>query len=384
MKNLLQNLRSRRDDLLDDLRRLVEHETPSRDAPALETFAAALASRFEALGAGEIQRIANPDREAGGHLVYARFAGTDDSLPPTLVLGHYDTVWAAGTLARMPWKVADGRAYGPGVYDMKAGIVQFTAAWQALVEASMIPRWPVVVLLTSDEEIGSPGSRGLIEAEARQAGRVLVLEPPLPGGVLKTARKGVGTFTLTVTGRAAHAGIEPEKGASAVVELAHQILRITALNNAEAGTTVNVGVVGGGTVSNVVPGQATAQVDARAWTLAESERIEEALNGLQAVTPGTSLAIDGRFNRPPMERTAATARLFEQARERAEEALGLALEEGATGGGSDANFTAALGLATLDGLGSDGAGAHAEHEHILIDSLPDRAALLAVLLAGLN
>jgi glutamate carboxypeptidase len=371
--------------LLDDLRRLVEHETPSRDGSALDAFAVALANRFRLLGASDVQTIPNPDAAAGGHAVRARFPGRDESLPPTLILGHFDTVWPIGTLAaRMPWRVENGRAHGPGVYDMKAAIVQFTAAWRMLQESGQSPARPAVVLFTPDEEIGSPGSRPLIEAEAGQAARVLVLEPPLTGGVLKTARKGIGAFTLTITGRAAHAGVEPEKGCSAVVELAHQILAISALNDPATGTTVNVGVISGGTVPNVIPGSATARIDVRAWTTAEAARVESALRSLQPVTPGTTLAIEGGFNRPPMERTPAIASLFEQAQALARESLGLNLSEGSTGGGSDANFTAALGVPTLDGLGTDGAGAHAEHEHILVDSLPDRAALLALLLSSLD
>jgi glutamate carboxypeptidase len=369
---------------LDDLRSLVEHETPSRDGPALDAFAASLADRFRALGASEVQTIPNPDPSAGGHAVRARFPGRDEALPPTLILGHFDTVWPTGTLARMPWRIENGRAHGPGVYDMKAAIVQFTAAWQSLSEAGQTPARPTVVLFTPDEEIGSPGSRPLIESEARAAARVLVLEPPLAGGILKTARKGIGAFTLTITGRAAHAGVEPEKGASAVVELAHQILAVTALNDLASGTTVNVGVISGGTVPNVIPGSATARIDVRAWTTSEAARVESALRSLKPVTPHTSLSIDGRFNRPPMERTPAIAALFAQAQTLAHDSLGQDLAEGSTGGGSDANFTAALGIPTLDGLGTDGAGAHAEHEHIRIDSLPDRVALLALLLSGLD
>jgi glutamate carboxypeptidase len=239
-----------------------------------------------------------------------------------------------------------------------------------------------VALFTSDEEVGSPTSRALIEAQARASAYALVLESPLAGGRLKTARKGVGRFTVAITGRAAHAGIEPEKGISAVVELAHQILRLSDLADPAAGTTVNVGVVRGGSTPNVVPAEASARVDVRVTTLAEAARIEAAMAALRPVLPGATVTATGSFDRPPMERTPQSAALFERARAIAA-TLGQELTEGATGGASDGNFTAALGLPTLDGLGALGAGAHAADEHILIDSLPERAALLAALLLAL-
>ncbi len=267
------------------------------------------------------------------------------------MLGHFDTVWPIGTLARMPVREEKGRLFGPGVFDMKASLVmmnQVLEAFQAL--GLKMPR-PLIVLYTSDEEVGSPGSRPLIEALAGQCEYVLVLEPPLSDGSLKTARKGVGRFTIEIEGKAAHAGVAPESGASAIVELAHQILRIQSLNGVSVGTTVNVGVIQGGTTANVVPARAVAEVDVRVSTQADAATIERELRVVKPVTPGTRIKVEGHFNRPPMERTAAIASLFARAREIGLE-LGQDLTEGSTGGGSDGNFTAALGVPTLDGLGA--------------------------------
>ncbi len=298
------------------------------------------------------------------------------------MLLHFDTVWPAGTLADMPFRIEDDRAYGPGTFDMKASLVLVEFALRAIRESGRrLPR-PVVVLCTSDEEIGSPTSRRLIEEHARRSAYALVMEAPLPGGRLKTARKGVGRFSLTIEGRPAHAGVEPEKGISAVRELAHQILQVHALADSSAGTTVNVGVVRGGTTPNVIPAQATAEVDVRVVTADEEHRIEAAFAGLKAVTPGVRLSVQGGFNRPPMERSPQIAALFERVRQIGQ-TLGLDLEEGSTGGGSDGNFTAAMGLPTIDGLGMPGAGAHAHHEHIEIAAFPERAAFLAALLLEL-
>jgi glutamate carboxypeptidase len=280
----------------------------------------------------------------------------------------------------MPFRVEDGRAYGPGTYDMKAGLTIFLTLMEYRLSG---PTRPVRALFTSDEEIGSPTSRGLIEDLARQCAYALVLEPPLADGSLKTARKGVGRFRLEVQGRAAHAGVAPQEGRNAIVELAHQILRIQELQDLQAGTTLNVGVIQGGTTSNVVPAAAFADIDVRAAALAEAERVERALRSLEPVTPGTRMSVSGSFGRPPMERSPAIAALFDQARGIGR-ALGRELSEGSTGGGSDGNFTAALGVPTLDGLGVRGGGAHADDEHILIDSLTERAALLDALLRELK
>ncbi len=357
------------------LEELVSFESPSRDKAAIDGLGMRIGEIARSAG-GSVEVIPN---ERGGDHILARFPGSA-SLRPALVLGHFDTVWPHGTLAKMPFRLEDGRAYGPGVYDMKAGLTIFLWLMEHRLDE---PRRPVWALFTSDEEIGSPTSRGPIEDLARQCAYALVLEPPMADGSLKTARKGVGRFRLGVEGRAAHAGVAPQEGRSAIVELAHQVLRIQELQAPEAGTTLNVGVIQGGTTTNVVPARASADIDVRAATLAEADRIARALSSLRTVTPGVRLEVSGGFNRPPMERSPAIAALFEQAREIAR-TLGLELTEGSTGGGSDGNFTAALGVPTLDGLGVRGGGAHADDEHILIDSLPERAALLAALLLELE
>jgi glutamate carboxypeptidase len=381
MNPLKTDLESRRQAMLERLEALVGHESPSRDRAALTALARVLAARLEALGA-TVSLVANPE---GGDNVRARWAapGAADAQAPVLVLGHFDTVWPRGTLVAQPFRVEDGRAYGPGSFDMKAGLVLLEFALAAIRDQGRTLRRPIVVFWTSDEEIGSPGSRAAIEAEARRAAFVLVLEPPLPGGHVKTARKGVGRFQLVAEGRPAHAGIEPEKGISAVVELAHQVLRLQSLNDPLAGTTVNVGVIQGGTVVNVVPALATATIDVRVATRAEADRIDAALRASAPVLAGARVRVDGGFNRPPMERSPRSAALFAQL-QAIGRTLGLDVAEGSTGGGSDGNFTAALGVPTLDGLGAPGAGAHAVDEHIITATFPERAALLAEALLSLE
>jgi glutamate carboxypeptidase len=250
---------------------------------------------------------------------------------------------------------------------------------RAITSQGLQTKRPITVLLTCDEEIGSRTSRSLIEEEARRAAAALVLEPPITGGVVKTGRKGVGVFTLRVLGRAAHAGLDPSKGINAIVELAHQTLQLAALNDYERGTTVNVGVFNGGTTTNVVPAEATARVDVRFWTMEDGERIEQTIRSLKPKIAEAQLEVSGGINRPPMQRSPGNIALFEHARELAAE-LGFDLRDGVVGGGSDGNFTAALGVPTLDGLGIDGAGAHADHEHIIVSDIPRRAALLTRLL----
>lgn len=368
----------RRDEMLAAVRELVVRETPSHDKPRLDAFAAWLAARYRAAGAAvEIM----PAAQQGNHLCARTSAPGAPDAPPALVLCHYDTVWPVGALETHPFRVAEGRAYGPGIFDMQTSLVLAEYALRAVRDLGLRLARPVTVLATSDEEIGSPSSRALIEAEARRSAHALVMESPLPGGVLKTARKGVGHFTLEITGRAAHAGVEPEKGVSAVEELAHQILRLHRLGDKEQGTTVSVGVVQGGTASNVIPAQAAAEVDTRAWTQAEADRVEQAIRSLASVLPGARLRVTGGWNRPPLERT-ATAALYARVRALGAE-LGLELGEGSTGGGSDGNFTAALGVPTLDGLGVPGAGAHADHEHIEVDAVAGRALLLTAILVEL-
>ena len=352
---------------------LVRLESPSTDKAAVDRCGARLAGMLRAAGAA-VETL--PQRERGDHLV-ARIDGTGQ---PVMLLGHFDTVWPVGTLERMPCRRDGDRLYGPGTFDMKAGIALALAALAAL-RAARARHPPIVIVLTTDEEIGSGTSRAAIEAEARQCRAVFVLEPALPGGTLKTARKGCGEFELVVHGVAAHAGLDPGKGASAIHELAAQIAIIERLQDLPRGISVNVGVVAGGSRPNVVAEQARAIIDARAPTKEAAESIDRAIRALQPGRPGTRLTISGGFERPPMERTAASRELFARARAVAS-SLGRELDEGSAGGGSDGNFTAALGVPTLDGLGAIGDGAHAAHEHVEVSSLPWRAALLAGLLTS--
>jgi glutamate carboxypeptidase len=374
------DLEPRRQEMIDLLADLVSIESPSDDRPSLDRFASRLELLFD--GLGSIERIVPDDPERGVHLRLT-VDGRDGRGQHAVALCHYDTVWALGTLQRIPFSVdADGVARGPGCFDMKGGIVVLYFALQALRARGLRPVRQLQVLFTSDEEVGSPTSRPLIEQAANGAAVAYVLESPLPGGTLKTARKGTGDFFVRITGRAAHAGVEPQKGISATGELAHQILALHALNDHAVGTTVNVGVVHGGTRPNVVAAEAEAHVDIRVETLAEAKRLEAAIRGLQPHLPGAVLDIEGGLNRPPMERSAAMGALFEHARRNAA-AMGVDLREGSTGGGLDGNFTAALGVPTLDGLGPEGEGAHAAHEHVDTESFPRRVALLAGLLTDL-
>jgi glutamate carboxypeptidase len=366
-------LEPRLDEMVAMLQTLVEIESPSDDAVALERLASLLEQRFAPFGGVE---------RRGTHRLVRVDGASEAASGPALILCHYDTVWPMGTLATIPFTVDDrGVARGPGCFDMKGGIVLLWFALQTLRDHGAAPKRPLKVLFTSDEEVGSPTSRPVIEELVRDVQVVYVLESPLPGGTLKTARKGTGDYHLRIAGRAAHAGVEPQKGISATQELAHQVLALHALNDYAVGTTVNVGVIKAGTRPNVVAAAAEAEIDVRVATLAEADRLDAAIRGLRPHLPGAELSIEGGLNRPPMERSHAMGELFERARAIAA-AMGVSdLREGSTGGGSDGNFTAALGVPTLDGLGPEGEGAHAAAEHVLVDSLPRRAALVAGLLA---
>lgn len=367
---LIDYFRQCHSEILDTIGQLVTHETPSHDKPRLDAFAALLAERLTAAGA-TVEIIGQPER---GNHVRSRFVRGNATEKPALVLCHYDTVWPVGALATHPFRVEEGRAYGPGIFDMQSSLALVEYGLRGVRDLDITLPRPITVLMTSDEEIGSGSSRALIEAEARKAAYVLVMESPLPGGVLKTARKGTGTFTVETLGRAAHAGVDPYKGINAIEEMAHQVLAIHALADREAGATLSVGRIEGGGATNVVPARATAQVDVRSWTLAEADRIAQAMAALPPVLPGAQIVVSGGWNRPPLERS-ATAALFEHVQQIGR-TLGMELAEGGTGGGSDGNFTGALGVPTLDGLGVPGDGAHADHEHILVDEIPGRAALL--------
>jgi glutamate carboxypeptidase len=355
---------------------LVGLESPSTDKPAVDRCGAELRSRLGALGA-EVTRIDGGPR--GDH-IRADVAGAPGRV---LLLGHFDTVWPVGQLQQMPLREEAGRLHGPGVFDMKAGIGVAMLAVRALGELRLPGTPHITMLWTTDEEIGSETSRAAIEACARDSRAVLVLEPSLPGGAAKTSRKGCGEFELTVYGVSAHAGLDPTKGASAIHELAHQILAIIALQDLTRGVTLNVGQVSGGSRPNVVADIARASIDVRVPAMADAAIVERSLRGLRPRLSGTRVEVHGSVGRPPLERSAGVVRLYEIAREVARQ-LGQDLQEGGTGGGSDGNFTAAIGVPTLDGLGPRGDGAHALHEHVELVDLPWRAAFLAGLLNRLG
>jgi glutamate carboxypeptidase len=372
MLSLLAAAESHRDWALAVIEDLVRLESPSIDKSALDRVGAEIARLFVELGA---RAAALPQERSGDHLRIEIGRGDEQ----VLVIGHFDTVWPIGQIKTMPVRREDGRLYGPGSYDMKAGIAMTLLAARILIETNRLPAHRIAMIWTSDEEVGSDTSREILEAEARRSRAVFVLEPALAGGGVKTARKGVADFRIEATGISAHAGVEPDKGASAIHELAWQAVQLLALNDPSRGLTINVGCIGGGTRPNVVAAEATMDVDVRIPTEAEAARVTAAITALVPRDPRVRLRVSGGVNRPPMERTAGVAALYERAA-RISRQLGKELPEGATGGGSDGNFTAALGIPTLDGLGPDGAGAHALHEHVLIDSVPFRAALLAGLL----
>lgn len=368
-------------ELLEFIRWLVEQESMSRVAEANLRIAENFAAKLDNLGA-QIELIRNP---TSGATMIARFNGASENQHHSsdndqlLIVGHLDTVWPMGTLAERPFRIEDDRAYGPGIFDMKSGVSIATFAMRALKEMGRQTKRPVTFLMTCDEETGSIFSRDIIEEEGRRARAALVLEPPIPGGIVKTGRKGVGEFELIIRGRPAHAGNDPRAGISAITELAHQVIAINDLIDYDRGTTLNVGVVRGGVLSNVVAAEAHASIDMRFQKVEEGERIEEAMRALRPALEGARIEVRGGINRPPLVRTDQIGALFEQARGLASE-IGFDLQEGSVGGGSDGNFIAALGVPVLDGLGVDGSGAHAEHEHIIVSDIPRRAALVTRLI----
>jgi len=374
MNDLRRACDERQEWLVTRIAALARLESPSGDRVALTRCGNAIAALLADAGA-EVRRVTHAT--AGDHLVATVGRGGRQ----VLVLGHFDTVWPVGTLVDMPVEIRDGRLYGPGTFDMKAGLVLSVLA--ASVAAPRLHDTQVRFVFTTDEEIGSATSRALIEAEARASAAVLVFEPALPGGGLKTARKGVGTYRLDVHGVSAHAGIAPDAGASAITELARQVLALSALQAPARGTTINAGLIAGGTRSNVVAEHAQAEIDVRVAAADEQARIEAAIAATSSSDPRVRLEWQGGFERPPLERGPHVRRLFELAR-RVGDALGVEVTDGATGGASDGNFTAALGVPTLDGLGAVGDGAHARHEHIVIASLADRAALAAGLMLAID
>jgi glutamate carboxypeptidase len=374
-RRVLEEVRWRRDQFVSLLEALCRQESPSLDPGGQQAVHALLAANLDALGFA-VRMLPGP--RSGGHL-YARPRRRGRGAPVQLLLGHYDTVWPTGTLARMPFAIEGDRVRGPGVYDMKGGLAQLIVALATLRGLGLEPAVTPVVLVNADEEVGSRESGRHVRRLARVACRAFVLEPSLGvEGRLKTERKGVARYTVVVHGRAAHAGLDPEAGASAILELSHVIQALFALNDPARGVTVNVGTIDGGLRPNVVAPESRAVVDVRTRTLADAGTVDAAIRGLAPVTPGTSLTVEGGLGRPPLESTPRNQGLFEAARRMAA-GIDLPLEGGLAGGGSDGS-TASLYTATLDGLGPVGDGAHAAHEYLEIGPTLERAALLALLL----
>ncbi len=381
MQKILRELKSQQADMVRTLGKFVSCESPSHDKSAVDRFGKIVANEWRHRGA-IVRFVANSYR---ANHVRAELCLGQGRAPERqiMVLGHLDTVYPVGTLAKMPFRISGGRAWGPGTFDMKGGLVLALFAVDALKAVRIMPAKKLIFLWNSDEEIGSESSSRIIEIEARRSDAVLVLEPAFGSdGRLKTARKGVGGAEIIVTGRSAHAGVDPEKGVNAVHELALQIERLMKLNDRRRGTTVQTTVVTGGTVSNVIPDHARAQVDVRFSRAADASALDRNLRSLRPILKGAKVEIRIGKSRPPLERTSAIRALFRHAQSLMRD-MGLPLGEAATGGGSDGNLTAALGVPTLDGLGAVGDSPHSPREHVIIHALPERAALLAGLLASL-
>jgi glutamate carboxypeptidase len=374
IRALANHIEAQRPWMINLLQSLVEQESPSDD-PASINLANALVAQT-AVSFGGTAKIHK--QKQFGDILELRFGPTRSRQKPLLLLGHLDTVWPLGTLKTMPFREANGRLWGPGVLDMKAGVVMALTALSALHTLDLAR--PVTLLLNSEEEIGSPVSRSITERVAQRSSAVFVLEPAAQGLAYKTARKGVGQYNLHVTGVAAHSGVDFEAGHSAVLEMAKLVQTVSAFTDPRKKRTVNCGVLHGGTRSNVVAAEAHAEIDVRIARASDAARVDKLFRSLRVSDPACRLEITGGINRPPMERTAGTAALFKRARKLAAE-LGFPLDEAATGGASDGNFTAALGVPTLDGMGAVGEGAHASHEHIQLEHLIPRTALLAVMIA---
>jgi glutamate carboxypeptidase len=372
--SLISFYQARLDQMVALISTLARYETPTGEKAAVDALGAFIRQRLLQLGA----QITCFPREAVGDIFLAKWNAQAPG-KPILLLMHLDTVWQLGTLAARPVRVEGDRLIGPGTWDMKASIGIVLSVIESLQARGEFPNRPIWALFTTDEETGSLHSWQIIEEVARQAGLCLVMEFAATNGGVKTWRKGIANYQISVQGRASHAGNAPEKGINAIVELAHQTLRITALSRLDLGTSVSVTVVQGGSASNVIPERATAQVDVRFKTYEEAQRVHHALMNLTPVLDGAQIEVTQRSQRPPMERDATMISCYEQLKALAAE-LGLELPEEGSGGGSDGNITAALGIPTLDGLGPLGEGAHAAHEQVVISSIPARAALLDALL----
>lgn len=358
---------------LNHLEQLVRVESPSEDPAAINVAQELVAKWALALGG----RVRRHRQKKFGDVYELRFGPRSSKRRPILMLGHLDTVWPSGTLKAMPWREAEGKIFGPGTLDMKSGVMMALTAVSVLRELELLR--PVTLLLNSEEEIGSPISRPITERLAKESSAVFVLEPA-QGLALKTARKGVGHYDVHVTGIGAHSGVDFERGHSAVLELARQIEIISGFTDLKRGLTVNCGVISGGTRSNVIAAEAHTEVDVRIARASDEKKVDRLFRSLKPVDPACRLTITGGINRPPMERKGGTITLFQQAKRLAAD-LGFVLDEASTGGGSDGNFTAALGIPTLDGMGAIGAGAHAAHEHIVMEHIVPRTALLAAMIA---
>jgi glutamate carboxypeptidase len=373
---LIERARARQSETLALLRQIVEFESPSSEKAAVDQLVDFLQFQMEARG-GTVERL---NQSEYGDLLIGRFPG--DEREPLFVMTHVDTVWPLGTLERLPWRLTETMAHGPGIYDMKASAAMMFAALDLLAD-DPTPRRPIVWLVNTEEEVGSPVSRPVLERLALEAAYTLCLEPPVPpNDALKTERKGVGMFEMEITGQAAHAGADHASGVSAVEELARQVQWLHSLTEYDLGTTVNVGVISGGTKRNVVAAHAAALIDLRVTTMAEAERMVPLLLGTEPLLEGTRVTVTGDLNRPPMERSPHVLAAYGRAREIGS-SIGYDVHEATTGGGSDGNFTAALGAPTIDGLGAPGDGGHADHEHILLERFASRTAFIAALLHDL-
>lgn len=369
---LLKYFENKRQSMIDELTVLVEHESPSNNKAAVDALSKVIAQQFEALGA----EVEVHPREVVGDIVLGKW-NTGAAGKPVLIISHMDTVWDVGTLDKMPIRMDDdGRMYGPGALDMKAGIVLSMNAIAGLQDMDTLPDRPIYYLVTTDEEIGSVQSRELIETLAKECDLVLITEPPTADGALKTWRKGTARYELSIQGRASHAGNEPEQGVNSIIEFAQHALEINQLNDLKNGTSVSVTVVSGGTATNVIPAFTQAQIDVRTMTLNAYDKVHNTLMDRMSYIPGSQVSVERKSHRPPMERDGES---FEKVREIAKN-NGITVREDGAGGGSDGNFTAALGIPTIDGLGAEGTGLHATHEHILINSLPKKAALIAAII----
>lgn len=377
---LQEHFGSRQHELLTFVCALVEMESPSGDQQGSHDVVELIANAARSIAAvNSVERVAAEG--FGEHLCIRAFA-KDKEAPQILLLGHTDTVHPRGSVKTRPWRIEANRIYGPGIFDMKANCALALELLRTFEAHDAQPQSPVTILLTCDEESGSPSGRALVEAEAKRSRAVLVLEPSASGGRAKTSRKGTGMFVVEVVGRAAHAGLDPEKGISAVLELAKQTVRLHELNDAASGTNVTVTVVNGGTASNVVPAKANAEIDMRFTALEHGRKVEAEILNLKPFDSSAQILVTGGINRPPLPRTDHVSALYQKAREIAAR-LDFDLGEASVGGGSDGNFAAALGVPVLDGLGIEGDGAHADHEHIIVDNIATRGAMLAGLIAAL-